>query len=68
VCEDCRLSLGDHCEDCGFGVDINTGCQQCSPEYWHPDIANEEKECRGMFRQACKCTVGDIYVPPVQRR
>lgn len=48
VCEDCRLSTGDHCETCGYGVDLATGCTQCSPEYWHPDIAKEEKRCRGM--------------------
>ena len=49
VCKDCRLSKGDFCEQCGHGVDLSTGCQQCLPKYWHEDIANEEKECRGIF-------------------
>ncbi len=31
-------------------MDMDTGCQQCLPEYWHPDIAEEETECRGMSR------------------
>ncbi|XP_046845444.1 laminin subunit gamma-1-like [Xenia sp. Carnegie-2017] len=57
VCKGCRLSLGDHCEICGFGVDISTGCSQCLPTYWHPDIANEEKACR-----TCSCVLNNtIY-------